>query len=564
MKIESDDKDIAEVLGSGFYGIPRFQREYSWTKENVEDFLRDVVVEAGSEYFIGSVVLYRADTYFGIVDGQQRLTTVTMLLAALRNKFADLGFSELATGLHALIERADIRSRKHYVLQPQSSYPYFQDHIQKFGKPKTKPVIGREEKALASAYGQIVETVDGAVAGFLKDKTLKDEADRKDKARARLEELRDKVLGLKLVWVKVDDQDDAYIIFETLNTRGKDLTVSDLVRNHLLSMLKADNDNVDLARDSYDEILELFARSAADIDVNRFIHHQWLSTRKYVAEKKLFREIRGDIKSKQAEDYLDELSNDAKLYRQISEPTSASWTKQQKDVHDSLVALSLFGVRQPLPMVLSLVREYEAGGLKLKLLKNSLRAIEDSYFAATAIASLPSSGGVSSMYARHARELRAAKSAQKKADVVKALINKLRASRPTLEQFAAGFALLKASGAYTQQRGLVHYTLRRIYLAHEPTTPLDFGGMTIEHLASQSGKTDPATLASIGNLILVDQPLNDKLGNKTFAAKQQLLASQKRIWVDDNVLEAKSWGGKTIDERGAMMAKFAYEKVWAF
>ena len=142
------------------------------------------------------------------------------------------------------------------------------------------------------------------------------------------------------------------------------------------------------------------------------------------------------------------------MYRGISEPSAATWSKQQREIRESLEALALFGVRQPLPMVLSLMKEYQAGGIKLKLLRTALRAIEDSYYAATAIASLPSSGGVSSMYARHARDLKAATMSQLKADAVKELIAKLRAGRPTLDQFSAGFMLLKASEQFTQQRKL--------------------------------------------------------------------------------------------------------------
>lgn len=89
MKIRSIDKNIADILNSGFYQIPRFQRPYSWERENIEDFWTDVFVNSGPDYFIGSMVVYKpenSDIAF-VVDGQQRLTTITMLLAALRNAF---------------------------------------------------------------------------------------------------------------------------------------------------------------------------------------------------------------------------------------------------------------------------------------------------------------------------------------------------------------------------------------------------------------------------------------------------------------------------------------------
>lgn len=193
MKIDSDDKSVAEVLGGGYYTIPRFQRQYSWSRENVEDFLRDVVEEPTADYFIGSIVVFKDAGSFGVVDGQQRLTTITMLLAALRNKFSELELSSLAEGVHGLIERADIKNVKNYVLQPQSSYPYFHNHIQAFSAPSTAPTISPEEQALAGAFHLITDTVTQSVDAILDDATLSEDT-RDERARVRLEEIRDKAL----------------------------------------------------------------------------------------------------------------------------------------------------------------------------------------------------------------------------------------------------------------------------------------------------------------------------------------------------------------------------------
>ncbi|MFZ0745905.1 MAG: DUF262 domain-containing protein, partial [Terracidiphilus sp.] len=85
-----------------FYRIPRFQRPYSWDRTNIEDFWKDAVVENEDQYFIGNCVVYDDKTAMGVVDGQQRLTTITLLLCALRNAFEIEGFPNLAKGIHAL------------------------------------------------------------------------------------------------------------------------------------------------------------------------------------------------------------------------------------------------------------------------------------------------------------------------------------------------------------------------------------------------------------------------------------------------------------------------------
>jgi uncharacterized protein with ParB-like and HNH nuclease domain len=149
MKITCADKEVGQLLKEAFYKIPRFQRPYSWDHVNVEEFWNDAVVESEGDYFIGNFVLYEDKGALGVVDGQQRLTTITLLLCALRNALKAQGDKKLAQGLHNLIERPDINSEMFYVLQTETSYPYLQEYIQKFGsKPTTSDDAGPEEKKI--------------------------------------------------------------------------------------------------------------------------------------------------------------------------------------------------------------------------------------------------------------------------------------------------------------------------------------------------------------------------------------------------------------------------------
>jgi uncharacterized protein with ParB-like and HNH nuclease domain len=411
MKITCVDEQVAATLQRGYYKVPRFQRPFAWDPENIDDFLEDVIERGGDEYFIGSMVVYddAASTY-AIVDGQQRLTTITLMLCALRDVFDELEDRDSATGLQGLIERRDLKARARMVLQTPSGYPYFQDVIQRHGEATGEHEIGPDEKRLTDAFNRIRRYIKSSIDLIEKDQT-KNKETRRSEALKRLEEMRDRVLDLKLILIEVDKQDDAYFIFETLNTRGKDLGVSDLVRNLLMSQLTQDIAGVDLAREAFERILVLFRSSRADINVNKFLLHQWLSQHSYVSEAKLFRSIRSEIKTKeQAKRYLDALTNDSRLYRTISEPTAPlrPWKREELSVRESLEALSMFGVTQPLPMLLSLIRAYERKDIKLAGLKQAVKAIEDFHFAFTAVASQPSSGGISSMYALHARQLAAA------------------------------------------------------------------------------------------------------------------------------------------------------------
>lgn len=101
MKIEADDKEIQDIFSLGVFKIPRFQRPYSWGKAEVENFWDDIINDVTDSYFIGSMVVYQTKKpYFGIVDGQQRLTTITIVLSVIRDAFAKLGDTNLAKGIH--------------------------------------------------------------------------------------------------------------------------------------------------------------------------------------------------------------------------------------------------------------------------------------------------------------------------------------------------------------------------------------------------------------------------------------------------------------------------------
>ena len=160
MKIESTDQDIRTMLSSGYYRIPRFQRPYSWDRENIQEFWDDIVRDNPSDYFIGSMVVYKdGQQRYGVVDGQQRLTTITILLCVLRNTLADLGQKDLAEGIHGLIERRNIDNKPEFIVSTETSYPFFQDRIQKWGEPAVKVEPLHEEANLEAAFEQLKSLV---------------------------------------------------------------------------------------------------------------------------------------------------------------------------------------------------------------------------------------------------------------------------------------------------------------------------------------------------------------------------------------------------------------------
>ena len=565
MKIESIDQEIRNLLSSGYYRIPRFQRPFSWTRENIQEFWDDVVRDNPADYFIGSMVVFKEGSQrYGVVDGQQRLTTITVLLAVLRDALHEFGFTDLAQGIQGLIERRNIDNQPEFILSTETSYPFFQDHILKFGKPEVPVQEMKEEENLRSAYDQLKALVGLKVHSIKTDTSL---AERKQPQAIKesLARIRDALLDLKVIFVKLDDEDDAYIIFETLNTRGKDLSLTDLVKNHVTKHLKAQSASVDQTKVKWERILETIEGSSRDLRTDSFIHHFWLSRYDYIPAKNLFKTLRKKIYKDNVKQFLDDLVADSAIYRYIHEVEYRKWGNHEHRIRDALTALQLFRVQQQVPCVLSLMRAYNHGNLKRKHLENALVAVEKFHFLFTAVTSQRSSGGISGMYARLGRSVFEAKDMDSSVSVITELKTMLRERVPSLEEFKALFAEILYTDRITKARGLAKYILTAFHKESEKTVTVDYSTMTIEHLVPQSrigknGLTEQI-VGQIGNLILVSGPANNKLGNKSFAEKKKVLMGAG-FFLPPEIVAAREWGAEQIIQRTDSMAVEAYNKHW--
>ena len=151
MKFAAFPRSIKTILeAERKYIIPRYQREYSWEKEQLEEFWDDITKQIKfnydnyqtSEYFIGSLVLIGDDelgTEFYVVDGQQRLTTITILLSVLTQIGKELGEIAFAKSCYRYIEGKNTEFQEFFKLINETPKPFFQNTIQNFDKEDDEP-----------------------------------------------------------------------------------------------------------------------------------------------------------------------------------------------------------------------------------------------------------------------------------------------------------------------------------------------------------------------------------------------------------------------------------------
>lgn len=562
MKIESQDKRVDELLKGNIFLIPRFQREYSWEPDHVSAFWTDVIDNMTETYFIGAMVVYKVGrSTLAVVDGQQRLTTITILLCAIREAFKGMGRDDLADGLQAYIEQKDRENKTVYVLKTESSFPYLQEEVLKSGPAEVPFNIGREEEAIQRAFDIFKGNIASDLEEFLSNKEQSPEDNQKE-AVEWLSMLRDTVFDLNVILVTLDDEDDAYLIFETLNTRGKDLALADLLRNHFAKLIRAVTE-VDQVKEKWARVHDTIKSSPIQLDTDTFIVHSWQSRFDFVTKAKTFQKVKERVNKKNAKSHLDRFVSDAEQWRSIFD-TDYLWSKSEKEAARSLRALRVFKVVQPTPGILSLVRAYRDKVIKYRALRNALSEIEKFHFSFNAVTSSRSSGGISGMYSSFGRQIYECNDSGKAAQIISDLVEKLRERVVPASEFDAGFEQIIYTNKHSSQKALVQYILRKVAIYEGQPFIGDTEDLTIEHLLPQSKSKDDKDhflIGQMGNLLLVDQVTNSMLSAKSFPEKKEILA-ERGYKLPTILFDSEDLSGEIIRANTLRISNLARSVIW--
>ena len=166
MEFKPVDKTIKDLLISGHtFEIPRFQRAYSWDKQHYAEYLHDIIfnlkIENGyiqsDAYFVGTMLFIgnfvdSGKSVIKVVDGQQRLTTITILFSVLSDLFKKKGENTLAEMVFRYIMTRDDNGEEVRILRTKSNYPYFAYYIQDYNKSHNPEPESEEEENIKHTY----------------------------------------------------------------------------------------------------------------------------------------------------------------------------------------------------------------------------------------------------------------------------------------------------------------------------------------------------------------------------------------------------------------------------
>jgi len=329
--IEASEKPVLDIFCDKYlFHIPSYQRPYAWTTEQTSELLDDITTACGdagevanaSPYFLGSIVLIKdpQKPEADVVDGQQRLTTLTILLSVLR----DLSGQKIGAAIHNYIcQTGDpIKGTSDvFRLTPRErDADFFRNTIQTEGGTVTLP----DARQFRDARARMVEN-----AAFLRER-LKD---RSDEDRRRLTMFI--AQRCYLVIVAASDQESAFRIFSVLNSRGLDLSPADVLKAQIIGALPVDKQDTYTERweDLEDELGR--ARFADLFGHIRMIHRKQKMQGTLIAE---FRELVPTWKNPAR--FIDtELSPYAEAYEEITDQTFESF-RHADEINRQLTHLS--------------------------------------------------------------------------------------------------------------------------------------------------------------------------------------------------------------------------------
>jgi len=552
--LDTSTVSLSDIIGNGkTYEVPPFQRDYSWKKDHWEDLWNDItnIYETQNVHYMGSIVLQdMGDKKYHVIDGQQRFSTLTIIVLATIHKLNDLvsrGIDEAENK-----ERVSLLQKKFIGDKDPGSLTYssklklnenndsfFQTNLLVNREPTNTRILIDSDKLIWQAYVFFIEKI-----SILFKKETNGET---------ITNFLNKTIAEKLMFIQivVENELSAYTVFETLNSRGVGLTVTDLLKNYLFSI----STKVDLphVKQKWKSIVETIGLD----NFPTFLRHYWISKNKLIRQEYLFRAVRDSIStSPNVIELLDSLDENSRLYNALSNYTDSFWAGN-REIRKRIKELTLFKEKQAYPILISAYN-----GLSEENFIRVLKFISIITFRYTVISKLHTNLK-ENIYNKAAIAI-----SNNPIIPSKEIALLLKPLYPTDKDFKNSFATKTIS----TKRGtkLVRYILFSIE-NHLNKVDYDFeeNAGTIEHILPENGNEHylvdfphaihKSIVYRIGNYTILEESKNRECSNLPFSDKKEIYSSSQ--YVMTNGISNPEWTPNSVDKRQDWLASQA-SAVW--
>lgn len=571
--MKADRKTLAEILTNEIRLVaPLFQRPYVWDQERNWRPMWDAIAECAElrlqekprPYFMGALVLDQLPFPVGsvppreIIDGQQRMTSLQILLAALKRRCDAERWTFLSNACVRLTENdLEFESEQTYKVWPTNT------DREAFRGAMTGKGTGRLQQA--AAY------FDEVIIAWIAEEGVTD-ADRERRARALVDTLKN---DLTFVVIELDNQDDGQLIFETMNSLGTPLSPSDLVKNLLFRAATLEGRDAealyaaywaDFERDSeyWKEDLGRrgIERTRLDVFLQTFLTLWTMKTTVLIHQFRDFREIFVSGVLGDSENCLQIFAHHARLFRQFDQASSGGIPGTVKASFNA-IGSSIF-----VPIVLGIYARVQDEGDR-----NAMLLHLESYLMRRTLAGYYGQG-----LNRYSTELlRHMNDRGWTPEVLRTVLlaNDARTTVwPDDGAVHSNFERNRAYGYYAPFR--LSYFLSRVE-ARNRTKMSEFGfanhGLTVEHILPVNWRahwpppTDGDTSArnyrlhKLGNLTILTQSLNSSVSNGPWSEKRKHLNDHSVLLMNSELAAREEWTDADIDRRTRELAE-EFCRIW--
>lgn len=540
---------IGHTISDNKLTVPLYQRSYAWEDSHVNDLYDDLLTSirnSDDEYFIGSIVISSGRDRDEVVDGQQRLATISILLAAIRNYFLSVDDNDRAEDTqNQYLSSRDRRSQEVIpnlkLNNNDNDFFYKTIILRPASKIKSsKASHDRIKRASIIAKNKIqayISTTSNPT------ETLLDLCDFIDE-------------NLKIILVKVPDHANAFTIFETLNDRGLDLAISDLLKNFLLGQA---GNRLNEVQENWTKMYSLLENTENEELVVTFLRQFWSSIYGLTRERDLYKRIKDRITSKQrAIDLSNDLEDAARIYVALIDTTNSFWNDYSYVAKNHMATLNLFRMTQMRPLLLSIFSRFNTREVEIAL--KFLVSVSVRFLIYGGLGG----GALELQFSERAKEVSAGE-----INNTNELKDKLKKIIPTETQFKDAFKNALVSKQYLARYYLMTLeNAKRGEVNPEFVPNADTSAVNLEHVMpkkpNDSWNIDPDThrtfLNRLGNLAILSNRLNSDIGNSSFEEKKKYYR-ESSFELTKDLSEYITWNTDTISQRQEMLADLAL-KTW--
>lgn len=544
--IKSEERALGSVLSDKRpLHVPAYQRSFSWTKVQIDDLWDDIqriIYDGQDNYFLGSMVfIQKTDNSLEVVDGQQRLATISLLLAAIRDGFTE--GKDRARAQHVETHYLCSRDLKSMEAAPKLSLNemdnelYWQiiDSKKKYDElfilSKNKDAV-ESNKLIARSYVIFYDYVKKASADFSNINYLS----------TLVESITDNISCIQII---TTNEDSAYVLFETLNDRGIDLTLSDMLKNYLFSK---SGKRIDEAKNKWTQIVTLVGQEY----MKSFIRHEWMSKYGQTREKELYKKIKDEVRSNpKAIEYISNLRESAVVYDAIRNPEHEIWRPYGAKCQQLLDEIAVLGPIQCYPLILS---TYFSNPKEITTVLSWIVSLTVRYSVICA----KGTGNLESAYARASSTMR--KESGKLKDVREVLLN----IWPSDEEFKSSF---KEKTLSTPRIIKYIFAKMEIQVTGDDSVIPNPETLSVEHILPKSPSTKwPAKMRTsdflkdhlqrLGNLTILTEPMNRDCESHEFAIKKTIYEKSK-YKITQDICMVTDWTAEEIQSRQSRLADIA-------